>query len=133
MRKDYGERARALVGTRFRPQGRGERGVDCIGLVLATLGLEASTTRLNYRLRGDHRDEIERGLSQHLRKVPASQLRAGDVMLLYAARDQLHLAIRTTAGFVHAHAGIGRVVETPGMPEWPLLGVYRKRARAARR
>jgi hypothetical protein len=35
--------------------------------------------------------------------------------------------VRTNAGFVHAHAGIRRVVETPGMPEWPLLAVYRKR------
>jgi lipoprotein Spr len=43
------------------------------------------------------------------------------------AREQLHLAVRTDIGFVHAHARIGRVVETPGLPEWPLLAVYRKR------
>jgi hypothetical protein len=48
-------------------------------------------------------------------------------MLLGAGKEQLHLAVRTEQGFVHAHAGIRRVVETPGMPEWTLLGVYRKR------
>lgn len=42
---------------------------------------------------------------------------------------QLHLAVRTKQGFVHAHAGIRRVVETPGEPQWPLLGAYRKRRR----
>jgi hypothetical protein len=53
----------------------------------------------------------------------------GDVMLMSAAADLLHLGVRTCEGFVHAHAGIGRVVETPGMPAWPLLGVWRRRSR----
>jgi hypothetical protein len=48
-------------------------------------------------------------------------------MLLASGEQQLHLAVRTERGFVHAHAGIRRVVETPGMPEWSLLGIYRKR------
>jgi hypothetical protein len=41
----------------------------------------------------------------------------------------MHLGVRTDQGFVHAHAGIGRVVETPGAPEWPVLAVYRRRSR----
>jgi hypothetical protein len=48
-------------------------------------------------------------------------------MLLSAGERQLHLGVRTAAGFVHAHAAIRRVVETPGVPEWPVLDVYRKR------
>jgi hypothetical protein len=51
------------------------------------------------------------------------------LLLLAPAGDQLHLAIRCAQGFVHAHAGIGRVVETPGEPQWPVLAVYRKRTR----
>jgi hypothetical protein len=50
-------------------------------------------------------------------------------MLMRVAKDQIHLGIRTAAGFVHADASLRRVVETPGMPEWPILGVYRKRGR----
>jgi hypothetical protein len=58
-----------------------------------------------------------------------TQLRAGDLMLLVPGSDQVHLAVRTGEGFVHAHAGIRRVVETPGIPEWPLVAVYRRRTR----
>ena len=39
---------------------------------------------------------------------------------------QLHLMIGTGAGFVHAHAGLGRVVETPGLSPWPVLGWWRE-------
>lgn len=125
MSIDHGASAKALVGTRFRPQGRGPDGLDCVGVIVATFGL--SGVRHDYRLRGDHRQAVEQALGRHFRRVPRTQMRTGDVMLLEAAADQLHLAVRTEAGFVHAHAGIRRVVETPGLPAWPLLGVYRKR------
>jgi hypothetical protein len=130
MTIDYSARARALVGTRFRPQGRNELGLDCIGLVLATYDIPRCEVRRDYRLRGDQRAEIEAGLSRYFRPVPQAQLRGGDVMLMKVAEDQLHLGVRTDAGFVHAHASIGRVVETPGLPEWRVVRVFRKRARA---
>ena len=50
-------------------------------------------------------------------------------MLMNVSSEQLHLGVRTRCGFVHAHAGLRRVVETPGMPEWPIAAVYRKRRR----
>ena len=129
MKSDYAERARALVGTRFRSQGRADDALDCIGLVVRTFDLDARAIRKNYRLRGDHRSELEHGLLEQFRRIAMRQLRAGDVMLLLVAHDQLHLGVRTSCGFVHAHAGIGFVVETPGMPEWPVLSVYRRRTR----
>lgn len=124
---DYAERARALVGTRFRPQGRGSHGLDCVGVVLATFGLSPASARQDYRLRGDHETEAKQSLNRAFRLVAGNQPAAGDVMLMRVATDQVHLAVRTQGGFVHAHAGIGRVVETPGTPSWPLLGVYRFR------
>lgn len=128
MTTDYAARARALVGTRFRPQGRGEGGLDCVGVVVSTFGIRSDEVRCDYELRGgSHFAELQSALGEQFRSVPRTQLRAGDVMLLDAGRRQPHLAVRTNAGFVHAHAGIRRVVETPGMPEWPLLAVYRKR------
>jgi len=127
MSIDHAARARALVGTPFRAQGRGADGLDCVGLIVAAFALPAESVRRDYRLRGAHRSEAEKCLRDHFRRVPPKQLRSGDVMLLQAAPDQLHLAVRTVAGFVHAHAGIRRVVETAGMPQWPLLGVHRKR------
>lgn len=129
MATDYPERARALVGTRFRLQGRDEEGLDCIGVVLATFGISAQEVRRDYRLRGARRAELELGLDRYFRRVRCAQLRTGDIMLMEAAADQLHLGVRTDAGFVHAHARIGRVVETPGLPDWPLLSVYRRRSR----
>ena len=44
---------------------------------------------------------------------------AGDLVLLKSGPAQCHLVVMTEAGFVHADAGIGRVVETPGRPPWP--------------
>ena len=129
MKIDYAARAQALVGTRFRPQGRGADGLDCVGVVLATFAISPTSVRRNYSLRGNHLRELRDELDVHFRRVAKRELRAGDVMVLDAADRQLHLAVRSERGFVHAHAGIRRVVETPGDPEWPLLAVYRKRRR----
>lgn len=129
MKIDHAARARALVGMRFRPQGRGPEGFDCVGVILATFGIPAGGARSDYALSGEHVRELREELARQFRKVSKSALRRGDIMLLQAGADQPHLAVRTDRGFVHAHAGIRRVVETPGLPEWPLLGVYRKRSR----
>ena len=122
---DYAGRAQALVGTRFRLQGRSTQGLDCIGLVTAAFGIPDDAVPRDYRLRSGRGDELAAGLLRFFRKVRTIEV--GDVMLLEVASRQPHLAVRTEAGFVHAHAGIGRVVETPGLPEWPLIGAYRKR------
>lgn len=129
MKTDYVARAKALVGTRFRPQGRGPEGLDCVGLVLAAFAIPADAVRSNYALRGDHLDEVRGQLRRYFRKVPKSELRPGDVLLLNAGKRQPHLGVRTQQGFVHAHAGIRRVVETPGLPDLPVVGVFRKRSR----
>ena len=129
MKIDFAERARALVGTPFRLQGRGVGGLDCVGVALATYEVKSELVRCNYRLRGDHEQEARRFLGQAFRRVCAAQLRPGDLLLMKVAADQLHLGVRTDAGFVHAHAGLRRVVETPGTPDWPVVGIYRKRRR----
>lgn len=129
MTIDYAERARALVGTRFRLQGRSELGLDCVGVAIATYGLRGESIRRDYRIRDDHAAEVRDTLGSYFRRVAAGEIRPGDLMLMRVALDQLHLAVRTAAGFVHAHAGLRRVVETPGLPQWPLLGVYRRRIR----
>ena len=130
---DYADRARALVGTPFRPQGRGAAGLDCVGLIVAVFGIEASSVRRDYRLRGDHRREIERELGGRFRPVRMQDIRPGDILLLGIRTDQVHLAVKTEGGFVHAHARIGRVVETPGTPPWPLLKAFRRRRATVRR
>jgi murein DD-endopeptidase / murein LD-carboxypeptidase len=125
------ERARKLVGTRFRAQGRDPKtGLDCAGLAIAAFRLQTAQFRRDYRLRGDHRHELESVLERDFRRVPRTQCRAGDLLMLAVAADQLHLAIKTGAGFVHADAKHGKVVETPGEPRWKTVAVYRRRARS---
>lgn len=128
MRPDIA--ARALVGARFRPQGRSpELGLDCVGLVLCAFALSEETVRRDYRMRGDHKRELLATLAGPFRRITPSQKRAGDVLLLKVAAEQLHLAILTAGGFVHADARRGRVVETPGIPPWPIVAVFRRRNR----
>jgi len=128
MTIDYAARAQALVGTRFRPQGRDAAGLDCIGVVVAVFQIPPDSVRHDYKLSGEKLSEVREQLEMRFRRVARTVLRSGDVMLLSAGARQPHLAVRTARGFVHAHAGIRRVVETPGVPQWPLLGVYRKRS-----
>jgi murein DD-endopeptidase / murein LD-carboxypeptidase len=123
---DYAARARALVGTRFRAQGRGEGGLDCVGVVIATFGIPADAVRRDYRLRGNDVHEVVQALAGFFRAVAQEHAGDGDLMLMQPARDQLHFGVRIDKGFVHADARLRRVVETPGMPAWPVLGIYRK-------
>lgn len=127
MKIDYAARARALIGTPFRPQGRGVGGLDCVGVAVSVYGLPVDCVRTDYRLRSDHEAEARRFLARHFRAIAPRELRSGDLMLLRVASDQLHFGVRTAKGFVHAHAALRRVVESPGLPQWPLIRAYRKR------
>lgn len=127
-------RARALVGSRFRPQGRDpETGLDCVGVILSAFAIPAGEVRSDYRLRGSYRREVEDGLLKRFRRVRCVARRAGDVLLCPVGEDQIHLAIDCGGSFVHADSRLRRVVETPGTPDWPIGGVFRLRARRARR
>lgn len=123
---DIAARARALVGVRFRPQGRDPAvGLDCVGLVAAAL--RVCEVRGDYPLRGGNLDELERELARAgLRR--AAGRKTGDVLVMRAGPAQLHLGIATEAGLVHADAGLKRVVERPGAVAWPVLGAWRPEA-----
>ena len=121
------ERARALVGTRFRPQGRSTGyGLDCLGLATIAYRVPLDRVPIGYHLRGDHGPALMDGLQRYFR--PVEKAASGDLLLLEAGRGQVHLAVRTEAGFIHADARRG-VVETPGDPPWRLLRAFRRRAR----
>lgn len=115
--------ARAGVGTRFRPQGRAPGlGLDCVGvalLAMAGAGIPAPVLPA-YTLGGDHRELLAaacRGLG--LRHVPPG--RPGDFIVFSLAEGHVHLAVLSEAGIIHAHAGLGRVVEGPVPDDWPVL------------
>ena len=119
------ERARALVGCRFRPQGRDpELGLDCVGLACATYRLPVEHVPRDYRLRGDDK-RLQSQLARYFTVISAA--RPGDLAVLGVAADQLHFALLSERGFIHADAGLRKVVETPGSPPWPILSTHRRR------
>jgi murein DD-endopeptidase / murein LD-carboxypeptidase len=112
--------ARAGIGTRFRAQGRQVGlGLDCVGVaLLAAAGAGAPVAAVPaYALSGDH----DRLLSQTLAALGCRRVRMaqpGDLIEYCLAPAHRHLAVLSEAGIIHAHAGLGRVVEAPPPDEW---------------
>lgn len=115
-------RARGALGARFRLHGRDPAtGLDCVGLAAWAWGVEAPR---GYALRsGDAARAAAAIEAAGLR--PAEAMQAGDVLLLRSGPGQLHFAIWTGAGVIHADAMLRRVVERPGLP-WPAIGQWRR-------
>lgn len=116
-------RARALIGVRFRPQGRtAAEGLDCIGL--AALAIDARNVPRDYALRGSSDRRLAGALAAAgLAKV--DDMGPGDLLVLMPGPAQLHLGIFTGSGLVHGDAGLRRVVERPLPLPWPVLGIWR--------
>lgn len=115
-------RALACVGVRFRRQGRDPAyGLDCVGLIAWAGRVPRDRVPARYAMRGGTADGVAAlmdaaGLRRIARPV------AGDVVLAEAGPGQFHLVLLTGDGFVHADAGIGRVVAVPGAVPWPVVG-----------
>ncbi|RXZ64877.1 NlpC/P60 family protein [Pelagerythrobacter rhizovicinus] len=121
--------AEALVGTPFRLHGRDPRwGLDCIGLVASALegaGLQAEPPS-GYGLRNHAIDDPDQQARRSaLRPVEGAPM-VGDVLLVRPGPAQVHLLVCARGdGFIHAHAGLRRVVAMPGPLPWPVLRHWR--------
>jgi hypothetical protein len=120
-------RARALVGVRFRPQGRDPaHGLDCVGTAAAAAGLPPERVRRDYAMRGESLAAIECELAiGGWREVPAGAREPGDIIVCEAGPAQWHLLVATATGFVHADASLGLVVERLFPVRWPIASVWR--------
>lgn len=127
--EDAVARARAMLGVRFRPQGRcAETGLDCIGLAAIAGGVPARDVRADYGLRESDAAKIEAGfVGSGFVRIVAGEAGAGDVLVVQAGFSQLHVVVLTPEGFVHADAGMRRVVEVPGAVGWPVMSAWRVR------
>ena len=123
--------ARALVGVPFRLQGRStETGLDCIGLVALALEQARNAGSLptprTYRLRNSRTDH-------HLAFAELAgllsvddEVRAGDIVHTRPGPLQDHLLVALgKSEFVHAHAGLRRVVLSQGPLTDPVLHHWR--------
>lgn len=121
--------AEELVGARFRLHGRDPAsGLDCIGVLaaaLATIGRPASLPD-GYRLRSHRLGGVEASAKACGFTTAGGAIEAGDVLLVRAAPCQFHLIIAGRGDrFVHAHAGLRRVVAAKGAPPWPIINHWR--------
>jgi cell wall-associated NlpC family hydrolase len=120
-------RAASHVGAPFRLHGRSAvGGFDCIGLAadaLSYVGFDVAIAP-DYSLRGQFEERFF-GIFDGPYFTPVAKFAAGDFLLVRTAPRQLHLMIATTDGFVHAHAGLRRVVLTPAPSPWPIIGQWR--------
>jgi hypothetical protein len=78
-------------------------------------------------MRGDYFTRIERFFAA----LPFSKLGReaiavdGDIALVAPSPSQLHLVVCAQQGWVHAHAGLRRVVHTPVTFDWPMIAHWR--------
>ncbi len=121
---DLAAAARSLVGAPFRLHGRDPAtGLDCVGVVAAALAL-CGASPPDPRGYGLRNRDVTRWLDlAHLAGLTLAEHdeRPGDVVLVRPGPGQHHLMILVGSdGFVHAHAGLRRVVIQPGPLSWPV-------------
>lgn len=120
--------ARAGVGTRFRAQGRSVGlGLDCVGVALlaaAGAGVPLGPVPA-YALGGLHDALLAQTLvALGCRRVRRRAARPGDLAEYALAPGHRHLAVISEVGIIHAHAGLGRVVEGPVPDGWQQVAVW---------
>lgn len=126
---DLARAAETLVGAPFRLHGRDPaRGLDCVGVVAAAFaraGLRAEAPA-HYALRNARIDDALAFAHRAGLIEAAGPVTPGDVLLARPGPAQFHLLVAIAGGrFVHAHAGLRRVVAMPGPLPWPLLRRWR--------
>ncbi|MCB2078971.1 MAG: C40 family peptidase [Novosphingobium sp.] len=132
-RHDIGEAlanaALGFAGCRFRLHGRDpQTGLDCIGLLSATLlsvGRQCALPN-GYVLRNRSLPNLAGIAAANGFDEAAGIPRAGDILLVRVAACQHHLMIALGNGrFIHAHAGLKRVLIHEGCLEWQVIGHWR--------
>lgn len=108
--------ARQLVGMRFRPQGRGVGGIDCLGVLIVVAEAAGITidARRDYRIcYVDLREVLQCLYDFGFDRLLPREASVGDVLLSCPGTRQVHFAVRVTGGLVEAHVGLRRVIRRP--------------------
>ena len=111
------ERARTLVGSSFRFQGRtAKSGLDCVGLAALVYRLPVHEVPLAYDWRGSTIEDVLGVARGRFGVIKNDKWMPGDLLVAHAGRGRLHLAVWTGAGIIHADAARRYVCERPGFP-----------------
>jgi len=123
------EAAQELVGCRFRLRGRDpDTGLDCVGVIAIAL-LRSGHKGLvptDYVLRNKNVARVY-DEAQNLGLIPGQNVdKPGSIVLLKVGPYQFHFAICAGDGrFVHAHAGLRKVVMSPTLPDGHVIAIWR--------
>ncbi len=119
--------ARGFLGVPFRLHGRDPgTGIDCVGLALLSVRAAGFPVAEPppYRVRSGHAAPAMRWM-EALGLTEARSPAAGDIIVAAVSPIQIHLLVDggpgRDGGLIHAHAGLGRVVEMAWPAEWRLL------------
>jgi len=129
QRRTLAEAAAQFLGVRFRLYGRDPMyGLDCVGLLLSSLtsvGCAPIEPR-GYRLRNSDTDRWLLCAKQSGLSSVSGAIEEGDIILLQSGPAQQHLVIAESPGvFIHAHAGLGKIVRQPMTLTDPILAHWR--------
>ena len=129
-RQALADAALGLVGTPFRFRGRDRAtGLDCVGLVLAALSdIGRKPAELGgYAMRQTNPDHhFDVALACGFRPFAGDELEPGDLLMVNPGPAQVHLLVFAgRSGFVHAHAGLGKVVRSPAPCPWTVAFTWR--------
>lgn len=126
---DLARGAETLAGVPFRLHGRDPAtGLDCVGVVAAAFAACGRRPRSprGYGLRNRAIDRwTALAEAAGLDRVQGDR-RPGDIVLVRPGPGQHHLLVALAGDrFVHAHAGLRRVVVQPGPLPWPIERCWR--------
>lgn len=132
-RRAFAAAAESFLGCPFRLHGRDpDTGLDCVGLVLCGLKLAGlkSVAPAYYGLRNTN-------CEKQLAAIPASGFapisekpECGDLLVVHPGPAQWHLLVVTQGQqYVHAHAGLRKVVQSQLPTLWPIEQHWRLIAR----
>ena len=111
-------------GVPFRLHGRDPAsGLDCVGVAANAHGIVAVPT--GYALRTASLGAMAKALCGAGFAPVETGHRPGDLLILRPGPGQLHLGVWTGESLIHAGAGLGRVVETPGNVD-AIVAIWRK-------
>lgn len=123
------EAAQGLVGAPFRLHGRDPAtGLDCVGVLAAALHACGVNVELpsGYRLRMGSIDAWLPAPDSLGFAASTGPVEPGDVVMQKLGAAQFHLAIAVDdAAWIHAHAGLRRVVRTSALPQGPVVHHWR--------